>query len=69
MSDDLRDALTDIRGVGDAKADEIMTVFDEYERGVPDEVRSDLEAAYDYYQEGQYSYAGKFLRRAVEGLE
>lgn len=65
----MKDDLTDIQGVGDKTADKIMTVFEEHNSGVPAEVKDNLESAYDYYENEQYSYAGKFLRKAVEGLE
>lgn len=65
----LKDDLQEIRGIGKAKADSIMTVFEEYEQsGVPESVRQDLEEAMSYYEQGQYEYAGKFLRRVMEDL-
>lgn len=66
----MKDELTSIQGVGDKTAEKIMTVFEEHNSGsVPAEVKENLESAYDYYENEQYSYAGKFLRKAVEGLE
>lgn len=67
MTEDLRDQLTDIRGVGDATADEIFDVLTDYEdSGVSDDLRENITAAWDYYENGQESYAEKYLRRAYE---
>jgi len=32
-------------------------------------VKQNLEYAYDYYESGNYEYAGKFLRRVMEDLD
>jgi endonuclease III-like uncharacterized protein len=64
----MKDDLTDIQGVGDKTADKIMTVFEEHNSGVSDDVRHNLEEAMSYYENEDYEYAGKFLRRAVDGL-
>jgi len=63
----MKDALTEINGVGDKTADKIMTVFQEH-NGVSDDVRHNLEEAMSYYESEEYEYAGKYLRRAVDGL-
>lgn len=65
----LEDDLQEIRGIGEAKASEIMTVFENHQSDTPDVVKENLEQAIDYYEDGQYSYAGKFLRQAYEGFE
>lgn len=63
MSDDLRDALMDIHGIGEAKAGEILDVVDEHGRdGVPEEVR---EAA-EHIEAGMEGTALKFLRRLMD---
>ena len=67
MSDELREELQTVRGVGDAKADEILEIVES--NSVDSTVEDNLRSAWDYYQDGQYSYAEKFLRRAIEGLE
>jgi hypothetical protein len=47
-----------------------MTVFMDYEGDkLPPEARDNLESAWDYYQNEQYAYAGKFLRRVMEDLD
>jgi Holliday junction resolvasome RuvABC DNA-binding subunit len=63
----MKDDLTSIQGVGDKTADKIMTVFEEH-YSTSDEVGENLETALEYYETGEYEYAGKFLRRAVDGL-
>jgi hypothetical protein len=62
----IEDDLEDISGVGTETRKKIMTVFEEH--GTSDEVVENLETALDYYESGEYEYAGKFLRRAVDGL-
>ncbi len=64
----LKDELTDIHGIGESKTEEIMTVFEDYD-STNEVVESNLREAMDYYNNNEYEYAGKFLRRAVEGLE
>lgn len=70
MATDLRDDLTEIHGVGDATADEILAVLDEHgQGGVPDTVRDHIQEAHDHHQAGEHEYAAKFVRRAVDALE
>jgi hypothetical protein len=38
------------------------------ENAVSSDVAENVEAAYDYYQEGHYSYMEKYLEAAMEGL-
>lgn len=61
----LKDQLQEIDGVGEKTAEKILDVVDETNS---DELTENIEDAYDYYQAGQYSYAGKFLKRAYESL-
>jgi len=63
----MKDELTEIHGIGDAKADEILEIVES--NSVDSTVEDNLRSAWDYYQDGQYSYAEKFLRRAIEALE
>lgn len=44
---DLKNELTDIRGVGDATADEILSVVEEH--SVDSTVKENVRQAYDYY--------------------
>lgn len=69
MADDLHDALTDIHGIGDAKAEQIRDVLDAHASGGTDAVREHLESAVDYHDDGQHAYAAKFVRRALAALE
>jgi endonuclease III-like uncharacterized protein len=66
---DLRDDLTEIQGVGEATADSILEVLAEHDTGTDSEVREAVLETWDYYQDGQYSYAGKYLERAVNHLQ
>lgn len=61
----VRDDLTEIHGIGDAKADEIMAVVAEHE-GAPDAVRDNLADAVSYLDADQPEYAEKFVRRAYD---
>lgn len=63
----MKEALTDIKGIGPKKAEQVLEVV-EKEAGVPEEVRANLQEAMSYYENGEYEYAGKFLERAMEGL-
>lgn len=65
MADDLEDELTEIRGVGDATAEEILAVLDEYaDDDVDDVVREQIQEAHDHHEAGEHQYAAKFVRRA-----
>lgn len=63
----LRAALTDIDGVGDATAEKILDVLDE-EIAISDSVREMIETAHDEHKHGDPEYAGKFVRRAYNEL-
>jgi len=58
--------LEDIRGIGEAKRKEIMTVFEDYQNQQGAEYPPEVAKAYDYLQEGRPGYAKKFLRRVVD---
>lgn len=63
MSDDLREALQDIDGIGPATADKVLeTLADHGAGGVPGEVGEALA----YLDAGRPGYAAKYLRRLVE---
>ena len=62
----LKDELTDIDGVGDVTAERIIEVLDE--RDTDDAVAENVREAHEYYEAGEKSYAGKFLRRAYNEL-
>lgn len=61
----LKDELTDIRGIGDATADEVLAVVDNH--GDSD-VESLLEEALGYFDSGKPWYARKFVEEAKEEL-
>ena len=68
MTDDnLRDELTEIRGVGEATADEILDVLDE--RDDVDDVRDYVQEVHDHHQAGEHQYAAKYVQRAHDALE
>lgn len=60
---DLREELQTINGVGEATADAILDVLDEYGS---DDLTGLIEQAYDYHEAGQHEYARKYVRRAYE---
>lgn len=68
MSEALRQELMEIRGVGEATADEIVRVLDENHTTVDDTVRECLCEAWDYYQIDRPGYAEKYLREAMEHM-
>lgn len=63
---DLSDDLQDIDGVGEVTAENIIEVLEDADTN--DAVAENVEAAYEYYEAGQESYAGKFIKRAYEHL-
>lgn len=64
---DLYDELTDIDGVGDATAEKILEVVDDYSN--TDNVEQNVRQAWDYYDSGKPGYAGKYLQRAIAELD
>lgn len=68
MSDDLHEALTEIDGIGDARAEEILDVIDDHGRD-DEELRQLLGDAVDHHRAGKHVYASKFARRARALLE
>ena len=68
----LRDELTEIRGVGDAKADEMLDILDAHDGvdgGADVEAASEhVKSALEYAESGDVEYAVKFLRRARDAL-
>jgi len=62
MSDTLHDDLTDIRGIGDAKAEAILEVLEDHE--TKSDLAEPLRAAVDAFDAERPGYAEKFVRRA-----
>ena len=59
----VRDDLMEIRGIGEAKADEILEIV-----GDNSKVKDHLESAIDYYEAGQDGYAKGYVYKAFEEL-
>ena len=64
MSDDLKDDLTAIDGVGDATADKILDVFADHDTGESDPL---LDKAREAARQGDERKAAIFLRRSERG--
>ena len=64
MSDDLRDDLTAIDGVGDATADKILDVLADHDTGESDPL---LDKARQAARQGDERKAAIFLRRSERG--
>ena len=64
MSDDLRDDLTAIDGVGDATADKILDVLADHDTGVSNPL---LDKARQAARQGDERKAAIFLRRSERG--
>ena len=64
MSDDLRDDLTAIDGVGDATADKILDVLANHDTGESDPL---LDKAREAARQGDERKAAIFLRRSERG--
>jgi hypothetical protein len=60
----MRDALTDIQGVGPKTADKIMQVVEKHE--TDGECVENVQEALGYLDEGQPGYARKYLERVVD---
>ena len=58
---DLKADLMELHGIGEAKADDIMDVLDEYDTGDPDPL---LEKAREAAEQGDDRKAAIYLRRA-----
>ena len=69
---DLRDKLMQIQGVGAARADEIIKVYEDHGTGPMDqpvqEVRENLSMAVDYAEQDDTDYAMKYVRRSIDLL-
>lgn len=64
---DLYDDLLSIDGVGEKTAHKVQEVYAEHGYGEPsDELEQNLRQALDYYDAGNYEYAGKYLQRVKE---
>ena len=64
MSDDLRDDLTAIDGVGDATADKILDVLADHDTGESDPL---LDKAREAARQGDERKAAIFLQRSERG--
>jgi len=64
---DIEAELMDINGVGEATAEKILDVMNG--SGVSERLRENVIEAYEHYEAGQESYAGKFLTRAYEEVK
>jgi ribosomal protein S13 len=60
MSHELRDELTDIKGIGEKKADAILDVLSGYDSSEHPYVQKARDAA----ERGEYREAGIYLRRS-----
>lgn len=69
MADSLHDQLTDIHGIGDAKADQIQGLVDEHSTGGDGDIGELLAAAEDYLEDDRPGYALKYIQEARRGLE
>lgn len=70
MSKELKTQLTEIRGVGDATATEIINVIDSnHDNGNTEKLTQLIELAHDYHKAGDHEYAEKFVRRAHKIIE
>jgi len=64
---DLYDDLLAIDGVGEATANKVHEVYQQHGYGdTNEELAQNLRQALDYYDVGNYEYAGKYLKRAEE---
>jgi ribosomal protein S13 len=61
----LKDELTEIRGIGEATAEEVLAVVQEHGES---DVELLLQEAIDYYNSGKPWYARKFVEEAKEEL-
>jgi len=71
---DLTDELETISGVGPKTAEKVEAIVNSGEYVTHDELMDEMVAqnvreAYDHYEDGQYEYAGKYIRRAYNALE
>jgi len=62
----LEQAFQEVDGVGPVKAEELVEIAQS--EGVDSDVADNVRSAWGYYENGDYSYMGKFLERAVNNL-
>lgn len=63
MADDLHAALTEIEGIGDARADEVLAVLDSHDGN--SDVVGLLEQAAEHHDDGRHAYAAKYVHEAL----
>lgn len=71
---DLESRLQEIDGVGEKTSDRIVDVLDDYrdqepEATVPDDLEDGIMDMQEYYDAGEYGYAGNYLEDIVEYIE
>lgn len=67
---DLYDDILAIDGVGEKTAHKVQEVYQQHGYGEPsEELEQNLRQALDYYNAGNYEYAGKYLKRAENLLD
>jgi len=64
---DLKGELMEIKGVGEATAEEVMNVLEETQSN--ETVASLLADALSYYEEGSPGYARKYVEQAYEEVQ
>lgn len=74
MADSLHEELTEIHGIGDAKADQILGIISGHDTEAAagmgaGEVHNLLSEAEDYLEDDRPGYALKYMREARVGLE
>jgi len=65
MTDELREALTDIRGVGDATADAIISVVNDHDAGDPEDAEL-INEALAYLRQNRTRKARRRLETYLE---
>lgn len=68
----LEDAFTDVQGVGESRAAELVAIVDAHMDATDgptlEKVQGLLQQAADAHDEGRHSYAGKYTRRALDAI-
>ena len=66
---DLSEDLQEIRGIGPAKAGEIIDVVNTHDLQKAGGIREDFLAGYEYFKAGHTGYADKFFKRVKAELD
>jgi ribosomal protein S13 len=64
---DVKSELQEIKGVGEATAEEVMNVLEETQHN--DKVAGLLSDALSYYEDGRPDYARKYVQEAYEEVK